>query len=305
MRAAYCGPQALDTATTGGMPTPEEAATFRELATRLALEAGRFIRDERPDHLGVAQTKATVLDVVTEMDTRCEDLLRQRLAHYRPDDAVLGEEDGMSTGSTGLTWVLDPIDGTVNYLYDIPAYSVSVAVVVGDPTSVGGWTPVAGAVFNPGVDEIFHAHAGGGARLEPAGTAPFPTARGLQVPMEVPLDKALVGTGFSYDTARRVQQAAVVAEMLPRVRDLRRMGSAALDLCAVGAGRLNAYYERGVQAWDMAAGALIAAEAGALVTGLDGPASPDMVACAPPDLHVELLDLLGHALSEHARSPAS
>jgi myo-inositol-1(or 4)-monophosphatase len=296
VRAAYCGSTALPAAQATGMPPPAEAATFRALATELALEAGRFIRDERPDRVDVAQTKATDLDVVTEMDTRCEDLLRSRLARHRPDDAVLGEEDGMSAGSTGLTWVLDPIDGTVNYLYDIPAYSVSVAVVLGDPTTPGGWTPVAGAVFNPGVDEVFHAHAGGGARLESVGASAFPASRDLQVPSSVSLSKALVGTGFSYDTQRRVQQAAVVGELLPRVRDLRRMGSAALDLCAVAAGRLNAYYERGVQAWDMAAGSLVAAEAGALLTGLGEFASADMVLCAAPDVHAELLEVLRQAL---------
>jgi len=283
------------------MPGSADRAGFRELAVELALEAGRFIRDERPDRVDVAQTKATDLDVVTEMDTRCEDLLRARLAQHRADDAVLGEEDGWSAGSTGLTWVLDPIDGTVNYLYDLPAYSVSVAVVWGDPTAAGGWTPLAGAVFNPGVDEIFHAHAGGGARLESTGGANFPTPRELSVPASVPLTKALVGTGFSYDTQRRVQQAAVVGELLPRVRDLRRMGSAALDLCSVAAGRLDAYYERGVQAWDMAAGALVAAEAGAVLSGLDAPASPDMVACASAGLHTELLALLREALAAPPR----
>jgi len=278
------------------MPSPAEAAVFRELARDLAVEAGRFIRDERPEHVDVSQTKATALDVVTEMDTRCEDLLRARLAERRPDDAVLGEEDGLSAGSTGLTWVLDPIDGTVNYLYDLPAYSVSVAVVLGDPSAPGAWTPLAGAVFNPGVDEVFHAHAGGGARLESAGASPFPTPRSLSVNTAVPLDKALVGTGFSYDTERRVEQAAVVSRLLPRVRDLRRVGSAALDLCSVAAGRLDAYYERGVQAWDMAAGALVAAEAGAVLSGLQGVASPDMVVCGSADVHPELVKVLRAAL---------
>lgn len=269
---------------------PNEAllVELRELAVELAIEAGRFIRDERPAHVDIAQTKASSLDVVTIMDTEAEALLRRSITAERPDDGVLGEEDGLEVGSSGLTWVLDPIDGTVNYLYDIPAYAVSVAAVVGDPTVRGAWTPVAGAVFSPGVDEIFEAHIGGGAVVRPAGQGSYPRRRDLRTVDPGALAGALVGTGFSYDTALRRHQGLVATSLLPVVRDLRRVGAASLDLCAVGAGRLNAYYESGLKPWDMAAGALVAAEAGAVVNGLDGSPGEGMVLAAAPEIYAEL-----------------
>ncbi|MGB3257564.1 MAG: inositol monophosphatase family protein [Ornithinimicrobium sp.] len=277
---------------------PDEAMRggLRELAVELAIEAGRFVRDERPDHVDVRKTKASALDVVTIMDTRCEEMLRASIAAERPQDAVLGEEGGLSEGTTGLTWVLDPIDGTVNYLYDVPAYAVSVAVVVGDPTVPGAWMPVAGAVFNPGVDEIFAAHLGGGATLAPAGASTYPRPRTLTAPEPESLARALVGTGFSYDTELRGMQGRVVTALLPQIRDLRRMGAASLDLCAVACGRLNGYYERGLEPWDMAAGMLVATEAGALVTGAEGPPSREMIVAAAPEVHKDLIAALGQAL---------
>ena len=261
---------------------PEERAALEELAVALAIEAGLMVRDERPAQMGVHHTKSTALDVVTEMDTRSEDLLRARLAQARPQDAVLGEEAGLSDGTSGLAWVLDPIDGTVNYLYDLPAYAVSVAVVVGDPTAPGAWAPVAGAVMNPRTDEVFHARAGGGAHLL---TAEDSTP--LHVTEMDDLAEALLATGFSYDRDVRVGQAAVVADLLPRVRDVRRMGAAALDLCHVAAGRVDGYWERGCHAWDVAAGMLVVTEAGGTVTGLDAdePASEAMVVAAGTGLH--------------------
>lgn len=282
-----------------GMPDPAVRVELRELAVELAIEAGRFIRDERPAHVSVAQTKASSLDVVTIMDTEAEALLRRSIAAERGADAVLGEEGGSVAGSSGLTWVLDPIDGTVNYLYDIPAYAVSVAVVIGDPTVRGAWTPIAGAVFNPGVDEIFDAHLGGGSRVRAAGGGNYPRSRDLRAAEPGSLAGALVGTGFSYDTTQRRHQGLIATALLPAVRDLRRMGAASLDLCAVGAGRLDAYYESGLKAWDMAAGALIAAEAGASVSGLDGPPGEDMVLAATPELCAELHRAVGDA---HRRS---
>ncbi len=274
---------------------------LRGLAVELAIEAGRFIRDQRPAQVDIADTKATALDVVTVMDTEAEALLRRRIAAERHSDGVLGEEDGHTAGTSGLTWVLDPIDGTVNYLYDLPAYAVSVAVVVGDPTVPGAWTPVAGAVFNPGVDEIFDAHLGGGSRVGPAGAGSYPHPRALRAIPPTSLATALVGTGFSYDTTLRRRQGLVATELLPQVRDLRRMGAASLDLCAVGAGRLNAYFESGLKPWDMAAGALIAAEAGAIVNGLGGPPNEAMILAAPGDLYVDLRRALlrAHRESEH------
>lgn len=260
----------------------QERAALEELAVALAIEAGVMVRDERPRQMAVHHTKSTALDVVTEMDTRSEELLRSRILQARPDDAVLGEEAGLSGGTSGLSWVLDPIDGTVNYLYDLPAYAVSVAVVVGDPTVPGAWAPVAGAVMNPRTDEVFHARAGGGAHLLTA-----EDSRPLRASTVHDLGQALLATGFSYDRGVRVDQAAVVADLLPRVRDLRRMGAAALDLCHVAAGRVDGYWERGCHAWDLAAGLLVVGEAGGTVTGLgaDDPASEAMVVAAGPELH--------------------
>lgn len=260
----------------------DERAALEELAVRIAVEAGRLVRDERPDAVDVHRTKSTDLDVVTLMDTRSETLVRRRLAEARPDDGVLGEEEGGTGGTSGLTWVVDPIDGTVNYLYDLPAYAVSVAVVVGDPTAPGAWAPVAGAVMNPRTDEVFHARAGGGAHLL---TAEDSTP--LHVTAAEDLGEALLATGFAYDRDVRVGQAAVVADLLPRVRDVRRMGAAALDLCHVAAGRVDGYWERGCHAWDIAAGMLVVTEAGGTVTGLgaDEPASEAMVVAAGTGLH--------------------
>lgn len=181
--------------------------------------------------------------------------------------------------------MLDPIDGTVNYLYDLPAYAVSVAVVVGDPTTPGAWTPVAGAVINPRTDEVFHAHAGGGARLRTRGATVPLRVNDLGAPTD--LAPALLATGFSYDREVRRSQAAAVADLLPRVRDVRRMGAAALDLCHVAAGRVDGYWERGTHAWDQAAGLLVLTEAGGVASGLreQDPPSEEMVVAARASLH--------------------
>lgn len=272
----------------------EERESLEELAVTLAVEAGLLIRDERPGQLGVHRTKSTDLDVVTVMDTRSEELLRRRIAAARPDDAVLGEEDGLTEGSSGLSWVLDPIDGTVNYLYDLPAYAVSVAVVVGDPTTPGAWAPVAGAVMNPRTDEVFHARAGGGAHL-----LTVQDSVRLRVGEVDDLAGALLATGFAYDREVRREQAALVADLLPRVRDIRRMGAAALDLCHVAAGRVDGYYERGTHAWDVAAGMLVVTEAGGVVSGAREGAAPseELVVAAGPALHGTLLrEVAGSAL---------
>ncbi|MFB9732755.1 inositol monophosphatase family protein [Ornithinimicrobium kibberense] len=268
----------------------QERAALEELAVRIAVEAGRLVRDERPRAVDVHRTKSTDLDVVTLMDTRSEALVRRRLAEARPDDGVLGEEEGVTGGTSGLTWVVDPIDGTVNYLYDLPAYAVSIAVVVGDPTRPGAWSPVAGAVVAPRTGEVFSARAGGGARLrrsDPAGDHADEAPARLRVSDVRDLAGVLLATGFAYDRQVREDQARVVADLLPRVRDVRRLGAAALDLCHVAAGRVDAYYEVGTHAWDVAAGALVVAEAGGVVTGLgaDDPPSETMVVAGGPAAH--------------------
>lgn len=260
----------------------EERMALEELAVSLALEAGVLIRDERPSRLGVDRVKSTELDVVTIMDTRAEQLLRTRLAAARPDDAVLGEEEGLSEGTSGLSWVLDPIDGTVNYLYDLPGYAVSVAVVVGDPTVPGAWAPVAAAVSNPRTDEVFHARAGGGAHL-----LTMEDSRPLHPRAVDDLAGALLATGFAYDREARVGQAAVMSDLLPRVRDVRRLGAAAIDLCHVAAGRVDGFWERGLQPWDLAAGMLVVSESGGVVSGLRAadPPAEAMVVAAGAELH--------------------
>lgn len=254
-----------------GQPLEE----LRELAERAARDAGALVRDERPADLAVASTKSSPTDVVTAMDTAAEALLVRTLLAARPDDGLLGEEGGLRPGTSGVTWVVDPIDGTVNYLYGIPAYAVSVAAVSGEPDP-SSWSLLAACVHNPATGETWTAAAGQGATLE---------GREISVPRGVPLDKALVGTGFGYKVERRREQARVLAALLPQIRDIRRAGAASLDLCAVACGRLDAYYERGLQPWDLAAGSLVATEAGATVTGLSGlSAGEAMVLAAAPDL---------------------
>jgi myo-inositol-1(or 4)-monophosphatase len=270
-------------------------ALLRELealAVSAARAAGTFIVQERPRGLGVAGVKSSVNDIVTVMDQQSEVLLRAHLLGARPDDGILGEEDGASFGTSGITWVIDPIDGTVNYLYEIPAYCVSVAAVIGEAGTLGQWRPVAGAICNPLTGEIFHARAGGGAFvLDAHNEADDDTAIGVNG-VDV-LVQALVGTGFGYLPAVRARQGEVLAAVLPEIRDIRRAGSAALDLCAVARGTLDAYYESGLNPWDLAAGWIIATEAGALVSGLFGVAPGEAaVVVAGPGIHGSLLSRL-------------
>jgi myo-inositol-1(or 4)-monophosphatase len=247
------------------------------LAEEVAREAGRLVVDERPQRLGVAGTKTTSTDIVTEMDHRSEELIVARLGAARPDDGFLGEEGAERPGTSGVRWVIDPIDGTVNYLYELPAYAVSIAA------SVDG-TVVAGAVVNPVAGEVWTAARGHGAWHD---GARLPE---VAVP---PLDLALVATGFGYDARRRARQAELLREVVPRVRDVRRVGAASLDLCAVASGRVDAFYEQGLKPWDLAAGGLVAEEAGARVAGLRGaPAGERMVVAAREPLATDLLALL-------------
>ncbi|WP_407650320.1 inositol monophosphatase family protein [Cellulomonas edaphi] len=254
-----------------------------EVARTIALEAGVMIRTGRPREVEVAATKSSAQDVVTAMDLAVEGHLRARLTELRPQDGVLGEEGGSSSGSSGVTWVVDPVDGTVNYLYGLPSYSVSVAAVVGPPDP-SGWTVLVGCVHAPSDGRTFLAARGRGATLD---------GEPIRVRRAPSLIDSLVGTGFGYRVERRRAQARVLAEVLPRVRDIRRIGSAALDLCTVASGGLDLYYERGLSPWDLAAGQLVAMEAGALVTGLEGrPAGTEMTVAGHPDRHAELAALL-------------
>lgn len=261
-----------------------ELTVLIELAENTAKEAAHLVADGRPDRVDVVATKSSPSDVVTAMDHAAEELIRRRIGQARPDDAVFGEENGSQGGGSGLTWLVDPIDGTVNYLYGIPAFAVSVAVVRGDPGRAGDWQPLAGCVVDATTGRTWTAGLGRGA---------YRDGRAIRVPTPPAMGQALVGTGFGYLTGRRRAQARVLVDLLPRVRDLRRIGSAALDLCAVADGTLDAFYERGLHAWDMAAGLLVLTESGGGACGLRGaPASADMMVAGAPPLLEDLAGLL-------------
>jgi myo-inositol-1(or 4)-monophosphatase len=258
-----------------------------EIAADLARRAGVLVAEGR-ERAGLdrsaleVESKSTPTDVVTAMDLASERFLTGELRRLRPGDALLGEEGGGSAGSTGVRWLVDPIDGTVNYLYGLPQYAVSVAAEVDGVV-------VAGAVHNPVSGELFRATAGGGAWLSGPGTAD----RRLAVTGCAELAQAMVATGFGYAARDRAVQAAVVAGLLPRVRDIRRLGSAALDLCYLAAGRVDAYYESRLNPWDFAAGGLVAAEAGAVLSGLHGrPPGGGMFAAAAPGVAAAFFGLL-------------
>lgn len=270
---------------------------LRALAEALAVEAAAFVRGRRAEIFGqrpgdssdpanavqAVRVKSTPTDPVTVVDTETESLLRSRLAAQRPGDAVLGEEGGgPQTGSgDGVCWVLDPIDGTVNFVYGLPAYAVSVAAQIGGQS-------VAGAVADVVSGDVYSAAQGGGAQVLRAGSR-----RALSCSTVTELPMSLVGTGFGYAAGRRAEQAALLARMLPVVRDVRRIGSASLDLCLVAEGRLDAYYEHGLHVWDWAAAALVAVEAGALVR-LPEPAEGDgaLVVAAAPGVFTPLVETL-------------
>jgi myo-inositol-1(or 4)-monophosphatase len=308
----------------GADPGPS-ADDLLAIAADAAAIAARLLAarspEERPD---IVQTKSSPTDIVTEMDRRAEALITERIRASRPGDVILAEEAGETSGTPGagpeagtpgaaaVRWIVDPLDGTVNYLYGLPDWSVSIAAEVDG-------TVVAGIVAAPRRGETFTAVRGQGAWVHrapwlrgtgsaeaspdagsalgagsvPGGGGPAPAVISLRCTRGVALGQALVGTGFGYAAGRRRVQGEVVAALLPRIRDIRRGGSAAVDLCLVAAGRLDAYYERGLNPWDYAAGALIAEEAGAQVTGLSGrPPGPSMTVAAGPGLHKDLTALL-------------
>ena len=255
---------------------------FAELAERIARETGDMLLAERPDDPQVLATKSSPTDVVTAFDRAAEELIRARIAQARPGDRVLGEEGGEDAGTSAVRWIVDPIDGTVNFLYGLPDWSVSIAVEVDGQV-------VAGAVNAVPRGELFSAWLGGGAWLRRDGRAD----ERLSCNRDVPLNRALVATGFGYEAGRRAVQARVLTTLLPAVGDIRRSGSCAIDICSVAAGRVDAYYERGVNRWDFAAAGLVATEAGALLGGLGGAApGPEFTLCAGPGLFTELNDLL-------------
>ena len=269
--------------------TTRASTGLLRLAEDTALAAGELAARRRSEGVQVAASKSSPEDVVTLADREAESLIRALLADARPDDGFVGEESAATRGTSGLTWVVDPIDGTVNYLYGFPAWAVSIAVVEGEPDPAT-WTTLAGAVYNPTGGELFTASAGEGAWLGD---------RRLQVPTAVPLSLALLGTGFSYRAAERERQADVVRGLIGQVRDIRRIGSAALDLCSVAVGRLNFYYERGLHPWDHAAGALVAREAGARVGGFGADREGiALLMAGAPDLYRACEPLLAELFEE-------
>jgi myo-inositol-1(or 4)-monophosphatase len=275
-----------------------EPAELRSVAERLAAEAAAFVRRRREEVFSgtpqrestgsAVRAKSTPTDPVTIVDTETERLLRHRLAELRPGERVLGEEGGGSAGGADgrPTWVVDPIDGTVNFVYGLPAYVVSVAVQVDGQS-------VAGAIAHVVDGAVYSAARGLGAHVRRDGTT-----TPLRCSQIDDLSTTLLGTGFGYDPQLRRHQAAVLATLLPQVRDIRRLGSAALDLCLVAAGQLDAYFEDNLNVWDWAAGALIAAEAGARVrlppqSGAVGGAG--MVVAAAPGVDEAFTDALSRA----------
>lgn len=240
------------------------------LATELAVKAGRMVANGRAEHgISDAGSKSSATDVVTEFDRASERLIVGGILDARPHDGIVGEEGTSTTGTSGVDWLVDPIDGTTNFLYGLPGWAVSIAAATADGTEMG-------VVYAPTTDELFTAIRGRGALLD---------GRPIRCSTTTDLGLALVATGFSYLPERRALQAARIAALLPHVRDLRRVGAAATDLCSLAAGRVDIYFEEYLGPWDMAAGALIAAEAGCALGGLDGAeARPRSVLGATPAL---------------------
>ncbi|MEU1259332.1 inositol monophosphatase family protein [Streptomyces chartreusis] len=244
------------------------------LAQATATEAAALAADMRSGGVQVQKTKSNDLDIVTQADTAVEALIRKRLATARPADGVLGEEGGEADGTSGITWVIDPIDGTVNYLYGSPSYAVSIAATT--KAANGRYVSLAGCVHAPVLGTEYTSAAGQAARRN---------GQELHVNEGVPLHQALVSTGIPYDLEARAQVLADFASLAPRIRDLRLVGSAALDVCGVAEGRTDAHVGRRLPIWDYAAAALIATQAGSVVRGArGGPPSLELLLAA--DTHL-------------------
>ena len=268
----------------------DDPAALLDLARALAVEAGDLVRAGRERGPVAAMTKSTDTDMVTEFDRASEQLIVQRLREVRPDDAIRGEEGADTPGTSGIEWIIDPIDGTTNFMYGLPTYNVSVAARDGDG-------PLIGAVMVPGTGELFSARRGGGASCN---------GRPVRCSDTTELAKALVATGFSYRPEQRTLQAARVARIIGHIRDIRRLGAAAADLAFTAAGRLDAFYEEHLNAWDLAAGEVIAREAGCRLGGLDGgPVRPESVLVATPAVFDALLELIADSGAPDLTTPTS
>lgn len=253
--------------------TEQFSSELRSIAEEVARSVGQEMLARRSAGFSW-ETKSTSTDVVTEIDTWAESAIVEAITKQRPDDGFLGEEGSNSAGSTGVRWVVDPVDGTTNLLYDLPGYNVSIGAELDGEA-------IAGAVYDPVRAELFSAATGHGATRN---------GEPIQVSGQDELDQALVATGFAYDAPRRRQQATSLVEILPSVRDIRRLGAAAMDLCAVACGRVDAYFELDTKPWDRSAGALIASEAGAIVT------VGELTIAAAPGISTDLRALLERSI---------
>lgn len=248
-----------------------------EMAMVAATQASEILLDYFEAPAQGLDTKSTPTDLVSDADRAAEKFISDFIRHERPEDGILGEEGAGRPSKSGLTWVVDPLDGTVNFLFNIPVWCVSIAIEDAD----GG---LVGVIYDPNKEELFAAERGEGATLN---------GEEIHVAERDDLSQALIGTGFSYDADARAQQAALLAKVLPQVRDVRRAGSAAIDLATLACGRFDGFYEAPMEAWDKAAGVLIVREAGGVVSELPAPKglSPGVVA-AGPGLHDALRDLV-------------
>jgi len=262
---------------TADRPEPHD---LLDLALALAAGASTLLLEARTRPNSGVDTKTSATDLVSDADRASEGLIVAGILAVRPHDAVLAEEGASRPGTSGVRWVIDPLDGTTNYLYGIPAWVVSIAAEVDGVVEVG-------VVADPSHGEVYSAVRGAGARCNGAP---------ISVSGATALSTSLIGTGFAYRSTRRAEQALALPRLLPAVRDVRRLGAAALDLCLVACGRLDGYFETGLQPWDMAAGVLIASEAGAAVCGYDGgPPSTASVVASTPGIASELLATLATA----------
>ena len=250
-----------------------DPSALLELALRAATEAGTFLK-ARPDGFDI-ETKSTAIDIATQMDREAEEMIVSRILGEREGDGIIAEEGAARESRSGVTWVIDPLDGTVNYLYDLPGWCVSIACKDADGTLVG-------VVHAPTLENTtWSAIRGGGA---------FRNGQAIHVSDESELSRALIGTGFAYSMEVRKEQVRVIQDLLPQCRDIRRLGAAAVDLCHVASGTLDGYFEVGLKEWDKAAGALIITEAGGVVSG--GENEESRLVAANPALHKRLTSFL-------------
>jgi myo-inositol-1(or 4)-monophosphatase len=251
------------------------SAELLKLAESVARAAGTHLMN-RPSSFTFTE-KSSVVDFATQMDQQSEELIVKQLLAARADDGIIAEEGAAKPSKSGITWVIDPLDGTVNYLYGLPGWNVSIAAKDEDGVLVG-------VVYAPSINGFWSAIRGEGAKYN---------GNKIKCNDPVTLDKSLLATGFAYDLNLRVSQGETMAKLLPKIRDLRRNGAAAVDLCYVAMGAIDGYFEGSLKEWDYAAGGLIATEAGAVISGRGGRAADsDLVVCAGPALHAQLLPLI-------------